>query len=262
MRTFWALYKKEWKDSQQLLGFLVVGITALELYGWYHFDPALIERKESAWYQIPFVIAMAVGFFAPAFLLARSFSFEWKSETHYQWFSLPVNRWITVMSKFAVALSQGIVLLLFSSGGVFQASSKDGGFTIWQVFFEKTEDLQLYQFSLFMIDIFVMFSLPVLLGLVLTLALVTAMEGVKFTVHRYRGLVALVFFGSSVYLFGRFFNSAVQILDFMGSYKPLLFLPGKGMGHSVEWASYAYPLLAIVLLMGMGLWLFEKRVDI
>lgn len=262
MKTFWALYKKEWKDSLQLLGFLVVGIISLEVYGWYHFDPALIGQKESAWYQIPFVLAMAVGFFAPAFLLARSFSSEWKAETHYQWFSLPVNRWVTVMSKFAVAFSQGIVLLLFSSGGVFEASSKDGGFTLWQVYFGKIADLQLYQSGLFMIDTFVVFSLPIFLGLGLILALVTAMEGVKFTVHRYRGLMALVFFGSSVYLFGRFFNSAVQFLDFMGSYKPFMFLPGKGMGHGVEWASYAYPLLAIVLLMGIGLWLFEKRVEI
>ncbi len=262
MKTFWALYKKEWKDSRQLLGFLVIGIMALEFYGLYHFDPALIGQKESAWYQIPFVLAVAVGFFAPAFLMARSFSSEWKAETHYQWFSLPVNRWVTVMSKFAVAFSQGIVLLLFSSGGVFEASSKDGGFTLWHVYFEKLEDLQLYQSGLFMIDTFVVFSLPIFLGLGLILALVTAMEGVKFTVHRYRGLMALVFFGSSIFLFGRFFESSIKFLSFLGRYKPMSFWQSGPLSPGLDLAICAYPMLVIVLLMGIGLWLFEKRVEI
>ena len=93
MKTWVALYVKEWKDSRDLLVFLVIALFALEIFGWYHFDPDLARSGRGRWRFLPFIFGFVTCLVAPPFLLARSFSSEWRSETHYQWFSLPVNRW-------------------------------------------------------------------------------------------------------------------------------------------------------------------------
>lgn len=265
MNTFWALYVKEWKDSRYLFGVLGVGLIALELYGWLAFDPTLRggAGKEVILNWLPFVLGIAASFFAPSFLLARSFSAEWKSETHYQWFALPVKRWITVLCKFAVAAVQGIILLIFTVGNFLTVSAMHSeGDKALEKFLNRFTLLSWGEVTYLMIDLFVVFVLPVLVYLTLSLAVVMAMEGVKFTLHRYQGVVALVFFGGVIYLFGRFFKDALQMLGFLGNYRAMTIWQDGNMSSAIEWAMLVYPLTVAAILVFLGLWLFEKRVEI
>ena len=262
MKTFWALYVKEWKDSRYVFGAVCVFLVALAIYGGYGTElhtRRLLSVGEKMSRALPFVLGVACCLFAPPFLLARSISLEWKSETHYLWFSLPIQRWFSLLGKFSVALSQSLVLILLT-----------GLLVVTTISFLSEHPMGWIRFLDFLreggiggvMDICMIFVLPVLLYVILSLAFVIAMEGVKFLAHRYRGLMALGFFGTMVYLYARFWGTAMDALNFLGRYKPDTFWQSGSMSHGVELALYVYPFGVTVLLMAFGLWLFEKRVQI
>ncbi len=266
MKTWVALYVKEWKDSRYLLAFLVIALVALEIFGWYHFDPDLARTREGGWLFLPFIFGIMTCFVAPPFLLARSFSSEWRSETHYQWFSLPVKRRATVLCKYAVALSNGLILSVIACGSAIMlliSFLKTKG--KWAEFAEFMAELPSITFgdgcNLF-IDLFVVFFLPFLFYLLFLLAIVTAMEGLKFSVHRFQGLAALVLFGGTIYLYARCYKMIVGWLSFLGRYDTVWFWTEGSMKNVMDLAQLAYPFLAATVLLTVGLWLFEKRVEI
>ena len=112
------------------------------------------------------------------------------------------------------------------------------------------------------IDLCVVFVVPFLLYMMLLLALVTAMEGLKFSVRRFQGLAALTFFGGMIYLYARSYTTAVDSLSFLGRYNTVVFLGEGSMKVVMQLSHLAYPFLAFTVLLFAGLWLFEKRVEI
>lgn len=264
MKMFWALYVKEWKDSRYLFGVVGIGLVALEVYGWYAFDPDFLggAKKEAFFNHTPFFLATAASFLAPAFMLARAFSSEWKTETHYQWFSLPVHRWVSVVCKLAVAFCQGILFMVFAIANMLALDFMYSDRSFVSGLFSNIGKTTFVEKTVLGIDIFVVFVIPVLLYFLLCLSLVTALEGVKFAFHKYQGLIALVFFGLMVYIYARFYKTAMYVFDFLGSYKPWSFWDSGSMKGGMEIGIYAYPVLMITLLMALGLWLFHKRVEI
>lgn len=263
MKTLWTLYVKEWKDSRYVFGVVGIGLLALMFYGAYVYDHHVEGAMKPIRNFLPFALVVAGSFFAPAFLLARSFSSEWKSETHYQWFSLPVKKWVSVLGKVATAFSQGVIFLVMTLTFLlcFERYRVDHPKSV-ERFFTSLSELSGSQIMVVVYDMTIVFLVPVIIYLMLTLALVVAMEGVKFALHRYRGIAALVFLGGSVYLYGRFYQLAHDNLRILGRFKPTSFWQEGSMVGGMELAVYVYPLLALVALMGLGLFLFEKRVEI
>ena len=263
MKTWVVLYVKEWKDSRYLLACLVIVLFALEIFGWYHFDPDLARSKEGGWQFLPFIFGFVTCFVGPPFLLARSFSSEWRSETHYQWFSLPVNRWMTVLCKYAVALSNGLILYMIAGGSAIvllvSFLKRDGK---WAVLMAKLPSITFGDGCNLIIDFFVVFCLPVLFYLLFLLSIVTVMEGVKFSVRRFQGLAALASFGGTIYFYARFYKMIVGWLSFLGKYDTAAFWAEGSMKDIMDLAQLAYPFLAATVLLIVGLWLFEKRVEI
>ena len=155
------------------------------------------------------------------------------------------------------------MLLLYAGLGLFLIFLTDGkvqGF--WSRVFSKMFDLSVSELIMVTTDVAIVFGLPVVIPLLFTLALVTAMEGVKFTVHRRRGLASLLFFGGVIYLFGRFFKDAVDALGFLGRYKPMTFWQSGSMSEGMDLGMIVYTFSVSVILVLVGLWLFEKRVEI
>ena len=259
MKNWVALYVKEWKDSAYMLAFLVIALVALQIYGWYLFDPELAGASGGGWVVLPFVLGFVACVIVPPFLLARSFSSEFKSETHYLWFSLPVNRWVTVICKYAVALINGFILWMIAAGSMVLLLMKEGKLTKLN---PELSTASFGQISGFLIDLCVVFVVPFLLYMMLLLALVTAMEGLKFSVRRFQGLAALTFFGGMIYLYARSYTTAVDSLSFLGRYNTVGFGAEGSMKGVMQLSHLAYPFLASTVLLFAGLWLFEKRVEI
>lgn len=263
MKTLWTLYVKEWKDSRYVFGVVGICLLVLMVYGAYAYDRDIEGWMKPARNFLPFALVIAGSFFAPAFLLARSFSSEWKSDTHYQWFSLPVKKWISVFGKVATAFSQGVIFLVVSFTFLlcFELYRVDHSKSVDRIL-ERFSDLTVGQIMWYATDVAIVTVLPIVIYLMLTLALVVAMEGVKFVLHRHRGIAALVFFAGSIYLYGRFFRVAYDHLRILGRFNPVSFWEEGSLVGGMELAIYVYPLLALVALMGLGLLLFEKRVEI
>ena len=264
MKTWIALFVKEWKDSRYLLAFLVITLVALQIYGWYLCEAESAQVKGNSWRVLPFAFGFLMCIVASPFLLARSLSSEFRSETHYQWFSLPVKRYVSVLCKYAVALSNGCILWIIALANVVLLLIFRGFGEANRTQFRDALSAATYgEIFRFLVDFWLCSILPGLLYMMLLLAVVTVMEGVKFSVRRFQGSAALLFFGGTVYLYARFYRMVTDALDFLGPFElRRTFWTGGSMQGFPEWSHLAYPFLVFTLLIIIGLWLFEKRVEI
>lgn len=251
MNIWWALYVKEWKDTRYVFAFLMLAVVGLEGYGWLYFEPDFAKVGPRAILSyVPFILGGAACFIAPPFLLARSFSSEWKSDTHYQMFSLPVDKFVPSLAKYLVALSNGLLLFLVAATFMFVVGMEHG----------VKEGAPRVAYD----DVWFVMTLGFLVYLVLILGFVTAMEGVKFAVKRLRRLAAVGFWLVSMFLYFWFYGQAVNVLGFLGVLEIWSVMDGQmvmAVGN-VAWASFVYPAFVGLLLLGMGLVLFEKHVEI
>ena len=87
MNAQFALWKKEMKDNRSLLFFLAIAVIGLDAY--------LLLRPHHGFTSASdgIIFLCIVPFFAPLlilpFVLAHSFSSEWKADTHYLMLALP-----------------------------------------------------------------------------------------------------------------------------------------------------------------------------
>ena len=82
------------------------------------------------------------------------------------------------------------------------------------------------------------------------------MEGVKFSVKRYRGLTAVAFFVIAVFLYIGFFQQMTMALDFLGQ---ISISPTIG---PIELSYFVYTILVGIIFMIIGLVVYEKRAEI
>ncbi|MBT3605028.1 MAG: hypothetical protein HOE48_15320 [Candidatus Latescibacteria bacterium] len=251
MNTLWALYVKEWKDARYVFAFLMLAIVGLEGYGWLYFEPDFAKVGLSAILSyVPFILGGAACFIAPPFLLARAFSSEWKSDTHYQLFSLPVAKFVPSLAKYLVALSNGLLMFFVAAAIMFSVGVEHG--------VKDGAPRVAYD------DVWYVLVLGFTVYLILILGFVTAMEGVKFAVKRLRRLAAVGFWLVSMFAYFWFYGAVVNSLGFLGAVQIWSVMDGQmvmAVGN-IAWASFLYPAIAGVLLLGVGLALFEKHVEI
>ena len=248
MKQFFALYVKELKANKTLFLFLILLIAGLNAYGLIRIEDGL--NMEEAFKQI-FIwttIAIFLAILSLPFLLAHAFNSEWKSDTHYQMFALPVSQYKVILAKVAVVASIGFV---------------GGGIVIGSLYLLMLANLpgQILSFDGMEVTLFWDFVFMCGLGLVtymvFILGLVTGMEGIKFSVKRYRGLTAVAFFAIAVFLFFRFFKQMTTALDFLGQIE---ILPTPSA--QIALAPFVYTILMGVLFMIIGLVVYEKRAEI
>ena len=248
MKPFLALYMKELKANKTLFLFLLLLIAGLNAYGLIRIADGL--NFEEAFKQIFILttIAIFLVLLSLPFLLAHAFNSEWKSETHYQMFALPVSQYTVILAKVAVVASIGFV---------------GGGIVIGSLYLLILADPpgQILSFDGMEVTLFWDFVFMCGLGLVtymvFILGLVTGMEGIKFSVKRYRGLAAVAFFALAVFLYFRFFQQGKMALDFLGQISILPTPSGQ-----IAWAPFVYTILMGATFMIIGLVMYEKRAEI
>ncbi|MDE2723518.1 MAG: hypothetical protein OXI59_09095, partial [Gemmatimonadota bacterium] len=258
MKQFFALYVKELKANKVLFLFLLLLIVGINVYGFFQVENfKLLEiKKETGGHvqilNIPWSgLAALIFIFGLPFLLAHAFNTEWKSETHYQMFALTVPQYTVILSKIAAVVSKGIV------GGIIVTI----GLSLWAARKAALPNVKIL--SVGGTEVTAFFDFALVVGLVLMtymifiFGVVTGMEGVKFTVKRYRGLVAVAFFVLSTFLYGQLFQQGERAFKFFGqiSMSP----PAE---FAIDVGPFIYTILMGVIFMIIGLVVYEKRAEI
>ena len=191
MKPFFALYVKELKANKILFLFVLLLIVGLNVYGLIQIEKVSQEHISSKRFPVAIIWTILSAFslaLSLPFLLAHAFNAEWKSETHYQVFALPVPQYTVILAKIAAVASIGFV-----GGGIvigtfylsmIQIANLLSGPKI--VPFEGKEVISFFDFGF-------LFGLMLVIYMVFSLGLVTGMEGMKFSVKRYRGLTAFFY---------------------------------------------------------------------
>ena len=266
MKPFFALYMKEIKANKILFLFLLLLIVGMNVYGVIRAGDNLDFEigKRFVNIDLPWpIIAVFTLVFSLPFLLARAFNTEWKSETHYQMFALTVPQYTVILSKIAAVASKGIV------GGIIVTI----GLSLWAARKAALPNVKI--FSVGGTEVTAFFDFALVAGLVLVtymifiLGVVTGMEGVKFAVKRYRGLVAIAFFILAMFLYGRLFSQGKELFEFFGQISmslPAVFAielaPSPPAELTIELAPFVYTILMGVIFMIIGLVVYEKRAEI
>ena len=257
MKQFFALYVKELKANRALFLFLlllIVGINAYGLIQGENFTFLEIKKETGRPLQVlnmPWSMLAALIFaLSLPFFFAHAFNAEWKSETHYQMFALPVSQYTVILAKIAAIASKGVVGGIIVTIGLYlwlvrEASSDTAMMSMGEI------EVGRYAFALFFVA-----GLALVTYMIFILGLVTGMEGVKFAVKRYRGLTAVAFFIFAVFVYGRLFQHGEQALDFLGEISLFDHLP------PIELAPFVYTILMGVIFMIIGLVVYEKRAEI
>lgn len=231
MKQFFALYVKELKANKTLFLFLLLLLVGINIYGFIEIEDISQQIASGEFLKLSFFILLPpfTLVLSLPFLLAHAFNAEWKSETHYQMFALPISQYTMILAKIAAVASKGIV-----GGGIVI-----GGLYFWVL--ADLPDVQVIAFDNTEVTVFLDFAfitgLALVTYMIFILGVVIGMEGVKFAVKRYRGLTAVAFFILAVFVYGRL-------------------LPQD------DWSPFVYTILMGVIFMIIGLVVYEKRAEI
>ena len=231
MTKFSALYLKELKDARNATCILAVG--TLVLQGW------VLLSVESQMIALFFsaLPLWAIMFILP-FLLASSFNVEWRGKTAYLLFALPIRAAIVCLCKFAAILSIGLLLFAVAGAGVYAVVARAPEEGVSQILgFFGVAPASVTGYAAGFLGSYALLSLGI----------VTAVEGARYTAARLRGLVTAASFVSCVIIYLTMAGDFVYGL--LGS------LPTGP-------ALMAYTVLAGLVFLLIGLFLFERFVEI
>ena len=240
MNMWFALYRKELKAQKNLILFMLLGVVGLDLYALFGVSKGfgLFLTSMPVWVTV----------LLPPFMLAHSFSAEWQAQTHYQLLALPVRKSITVLCKYLSVMSVGILMAVIAIGGLYLAfsgwvGSEDSSSNLTVSIMGGTPELA----ELMKGGIVQYGAVALLSGLFLLLGIVSAVEGAKFAVSKWRGLVTIGGFFVCLFLYARFLTLVVNSLrEFVD----------LGIALSL------YSVLAGAIFLLIGLFLFEEYVEV
>ena len=180
MKSFFALYVKELKANKTLFLFLLLLIVGMNIYGLMKVANVSQEQlgtiiKFRLLVMSPINLAKSILVLSLPFLLAHTFNSEWRSETHYQMFTLPISRYKVILAKIAAVASVGFVGGGIVIGSVYLSMAKiadlvleAGGGSIFMVIGEL---MPFFDFVLIASLLFVTY-------MIFIFGIVTGMEGV------------------------------------------------------------------------------------
>ena len=258
MKPLMALYLKELKDHRNLCFFLLIATVSLDFYAFFEIDGGFEDSASIRNHVTQLIVLLCVSLpvFAstliPPFMLARSFSSEWKAETYHLAFSLPIRKGWIAFSKWLAVLTIGVVLFTVSTlGGLLVYWKIAGAFA--EVNYTKVSTL----------DFWFVGGGWYLSVLLLLLGIVSCLEGLKFSVKRWRRLVSAGFLVFCFYFLMRVMRPAIEALSFLGEYQiAFIDLDGAVSYQGVNLSWFAFPLLCGSLLLFLGLYLFDRYVEI
>ena len=214
MKPFFALSVKELKANKILFLFLLLLIAGMNAYGLMKVanvsQDQLVAQEQMGTIikflitvTLPISLTKTILVLSLPFLLVYTFSSEWRSETHYQMFALPLSQYTVILAKIAAVASIGFVGGGIVIGSVYlsvahiadllvEAESK----FIYRVIF-GVERMLFFDFVL-------VASVKLATYMIFIFGIVTGMEGVKFSVKRYRRLAAVASF---IFIFRFFYTS-------------------------------------------------------
>ena len=265
MKPFFALYVKELKANKILFLFLLLLIVGMNVYGLIKVANVSQEQliaqeqlgmilKFGLFVMLPINLAKSILVLSLPFLLAHTFNSEWRSETHYQMFTLPISRYKVILAKVAAVASVGFVGGGIVIGSVYLSMAKvaDWLVDVGSVF--EVERMPFFDFVLIT-------SLMLVTYMIFIFGIVMGMEGVKFSVKRYRRLAAVASF--VVLLFYSFFTlQGLSVLSFL---MPTMLPISHNIGF-ISMETNVMPYFSIILtgiiFMIIGLVMYEKRAEI
>ena len=100
---------KELKANKILFLFVLLLIAGLNAYGLIRIEGVLYFEEAFKQVFIWMIAAIFFLIFGLPVLLAHAFNTEWKSETHYLMFALPISRSKVILAKVAAVASVGFV---------------------------------------------------------------------------------------------------------------------------------------------------------
>ncbi len=267
MKPFFALYMKELKANKMLFLFLLLLITGMNVYGLMKVANVSQEQlvaqeqlglilKFVLFVMLPINLAKSILFLSLPFLLAHTFNSEWRSETHYQMFALPVSQYTVILAKVAAVASVGFVGGGIVIGCVYLSMAKvaDWLIGVGSIFIVIGELMPFFDFVLIA-------HLLLVTYMIFVFGIVTGMEGVKYSVKRYRRLAAVASF--LFFLFFSFFT--LQGLGVFTSFlMPILPFAYGEMLIFIETSvtPYLSIILTGIIFMIIGLVMYEKRAEI
>ena len=281
MKPFFALYVKEFKAHKILFLFLlilVVGINAYGLIRVANVSPERFVSKENIasdefiqrhieisnsliGIMLPINLTKSILVLSLPFLLAHTCNSEWQSETHYQMFALPVSQYTVILAKVAAVASIG-----FMGGGIVIGSVYLSMAHVADLLVEAETKLFIYRVifgveRMLFFDFFLVESLKLATYMIFIFGIVIGMEGVKFSVKRYRRLAAIASF--ILFLsFGFFILQGLSV--FKSSLMPILpFAYSEStifLKTSVD--IYFFSILMGIIFMIIGLVMYEKHAEI
>ena len=231
MRMFIALYVKEARDVRGAFCALAAG--TLVLQGWV----LLAVENQTIGLFLSWLPVWAVLFVSP-FMLASSFRGEWRGNTNHLLFALPVRTGLTALCKCAAMLSFGLALFAIAGTGIFLVAQREPLSVVFQI---------MNQIDVTPVGVFETAMGFMASCLVLSLGVVTTMEGVKYTAARLRGFAA----AASLVLCAVIYLTLAG--DFMDAAQGYL---------SAAAALMAFTFLAGLVFLLIGTLLFEKFVEI
>ena len=174
-------------------------------------------------------------------VLYNSLNSELKAQTHYLLLSLPLPRSVILLAKYLAVVAVSVVIFLITTAAVYLIYAQM--LAVWTARFPQLTETAPAPGSLLPILATAYFTV-----LLLLLGLVSVAEGVKFAVRRHRGLATSAGFIGGIYLFAELREPAMNLLT------------RTGLGPIDAFASYA--VVASLLFLGIGGWLFERHVEV
>ena len=231
MSVLTVLCGKEIKDNRKLFLFLLIGTVSLDLW-------VLLTVETNVLAAFICGLPIWAAIFILPFVLAHSYTTEWKTSTSHLLLSLPIRPSDPVLSKYLVVLSIGIVLFGVSTCAIYLVTIRAPD--------EITSQLPSL-FGISRTDVFEYAIAGYFSFLFLLLGLVSCIEGVKFSVRRFRGLLSIASFVMGLYFYSYFMT------PFLGLFRDVL---DGGL------AIAGYSIIAGLFYLVLGLFLFERFAEI
>jgi len=265
-----ALYVKELKEHRSLIMVLLGLTVCLEVIavssidGLFSSSPSAdsgagvsVSSPHFLWAIMPHGIVLLLPF-----ILIHSFSQETKGNTHFLLLSLPVSRAAIFSAKLAAVITPGVAVFALTTIGVA---------IVFEGLKEIASEMGFIRDSQFSgTDLGVLTGMLYSSVLAVTLGIASGICGLRLALRRLPGLATIAFSIFVLYVYFSFLGEALALPKVFGTYEvPSLVeaisyggvIDGNGSGSEVNFMFVAYSIFTGLWATGIGMWLFEKKME-
>lgn len=266
-----ALYVKELKEHRTLIMFLLGLTLCLEVVAVASVDGVSILSPSTLggfsfadssahflWCIAPYGTVLLLPF-----MLIHSFGQELKGNTHFLLLSLPVSRAVIFSAKLAAVITPGVVVFMVATAGVAIVIEALKEMAAGSGFFGDIE------FS--SADVFVLAATVYSSVMAVTLGIASGISGLKLVVQRFPGLAATAFSVFVLYIYFSYLGVALDLPKLFGTYEVTwlrdsvvrngVTIQGGDKGTTLNFMFVAYSIFTGLWATGIGMWLFEKKME-